>query len=80
MKCKILFTATGSCVLEYKDSESDLKLTLVGWRGVHSLRAYTATPDTVHYLRLLGADTTKYGEFSAPSMYILTSAPLTRTL
>ncbi|KAJ0171557.1 hypothetical protein K1T71_013107 [Dendrolimus kikuchii] len=52
--------ATGSCVLEYKDVASELQLTLVGWRGVHSLRAYTATPDTVHYLRLLGADTTKY--------------------
>ncbi|XP_013161475.1 PREDICTED: tRNA (cytosine(34)-C(5))-methyltransferase [Papilio xuthus] len=52
--------ATGSCVLEYQDTESNLKLTLVGWRGVHSLRAYTATPDTVHYLRLLGADYSKY--------------------
>ncbi|XP_059056013.1 tRNA (cytosine(34)-C(5))-methyltransferase [Achroia grisella] len=52
--------ATGSCVLEYRDSESSLELTLVGWRGVHSLRAYTATPDTVHYLRLLGADYSKY--------------------
>ncbi|KAM3956824.1 tRNA (cytosine(34)-C(5))-methyltransferase Nsun2 [Aphomia sociella] len=52
--------ATGSCVLEYQDTESDLQLALVGWRGVHSLRAYTATPDTVHYLRLLGADYSKY--------------------
>ncbi|XP_047520424.1 tRNA (cytosine(34)-C(5))-methyltransferase [Pieris napi] len=50
--------ATGSCILEYKDDELDL--TLVGWRGVHSLRAYTATPDAVHYLRLLGADYSKY--------------------
>lgn len=54
--------ATGSCVLEYKEEGEDpnLELTLVGWRGVHSLRAYTATPDTVHYLRLLGADYSKY--------------------
>ncbi|CAB3229834.1 unnamed protein product [Arctia plantaginis] len=54
--------ATGSCVLEYKEEGQDpnLELTLVGWRGVHSLRAYTATPDTVHYLRLLGADYSKY--------------------
>ncbi|XP_034826099.1 tRNA (cytosine(34)-C(5))-methyltransferase [Maniola hyperantus] len=52
--------ATGSCVLDYKDTETDLELTLVGWRGVHSLRAYTATNDTVHYLRLLGADYSKY--------------------
>ncbi|XP_063629060.1 tRNA (cytosine(34)-C(5))-methyltransferase [Cydia splendana] len=52
--------ATGSCILQYQDPESSLHLTLVGWRGVHSLRAYTATPDTVHYLRLLGADFSKY--------------------
>ncbi|KAJ2940864.1 hypothetical protein O0L34_g10125 [Tuta absoluta] len=52
--------ATGSCVLEFKDTESNLELTLVGWRGVHSLRAYTAAADTVHYLRLLGADCSKY--------------------
>ncbi|KAG7300998.1 hypothetical protein JYU34_015362 [Plutella xylostella] len=52
--------ATGSCILEYADESSELSLTLVGWRGVHSLRAYTATPDTVHYLRLLGADYSKY--------------------
>ncbi|CAH0717932.1 unnamed protein product, partial [Brenthis ino] len=52
--------ATGSCILQYKDLSSSLQLTLVGWRGVHSLRAYTATSDTVHYLRLLGADYSKY--------------------
>ncbi|XP_061380456.1 tRNA (cytosine(34)-C(5))-methyltransferase [Danaus plexippus] len=52
--------ATGSCVLEFKDTSSGLSLRLVGWRGVHSLRAYTAAPDTVHYLRLLGADYSKY--------------------
>ncbi|XP_049879908.1 tRNA (cytosine(34)-C(5))-methyltransferase [Pectinophora gossypiella] len=51
--------ATGSCILEYKD-EAGLQLTLVGWRGVHSLRAYTATPDTIHYLRLLGSDYSKF--------------------
>ncbi|XP_038218434.1 tRNA (cytosine(34)-C(5))-methyltransferase [Zerene cesonia] len=49
---------SGSCVLEYNDDGMDLKL--VGWRGVHSLRAYTASSDTVHYLRLLGADYSKY--------------------
>ncbi|XP_063369797.1 tRNA (cytosine(34)-C(5))-methyltransferase [Cydia amplana] len=52
--------ATGSCVLQYQAPGSNLRLALVGWRGVHSLRAYTATPDTVHYLRLLGADFSKY--------------------
>ncbi|XP_063388076.1 tRNA (cytosine(34)-C(5))-methyltransferase [Cydia fagiglandana] len=52
--------ATGSCILQYQAPGSSLRLALVGWRGVHSLRAYTATPDTVHYLRLLGADFSKY--------------------
>lgn len=52
--------ANGSCVLEYEDTESSLSFTLVGWRGVYSLRAYTATSDTIHYLRLLGADYSKY--------------------
>ncbi|CAH2097810.1 unnamed protein product [Euphydryas editha] len=49
--------ACGSCVLEYRSAPA---LALVGWRGVRSLRAYTAAPDTVHLLRLLGADYSKY--------------------
>lgn len=50
----------GSCVLKCIDEE--LTITLVGWRGTKSLRAYTDTNDTVHMLRLLGADLSKYGE------------------
>ncbi|XP_063833758.1 tRNA (cytosine(34)-C(5))-methyltransferase [Ostrinia nubilalis] len=64
--------ATGSCILEFQDTESTLQLTLVGWRGVHSLRAYTATSDTVHYLRLLGADYSKYGKHSKQCLVIYT--------
>lgn len=37
-------------------------MTLVGWRGTASLRAYTDTNDTVHLLRLFGADLSKYGK------------------
>lgn len=51
----------GSCVLQYNDDK--LSLTLVGWRGTHSLRAYVDSNETVHVLRLLGADISKYGLF-----------------
>lgn len=49
----------GSCLLVY-DEDDDFTLTLVGWRGTSSLRAYTETSDSVHMLRLLGADVSKY--------------------
>lgn len=49
----------GSCVLQYR-GEDDLELNLVGWRGTKSLRAYVDQHDTVHMLRLLGADVSKY--------------------
>lgn len=48
----------GSCVLQYHDD--DLQLDIVGWRGTKSLRAYVDQHDTVHMLRLLGADVSKY--------------------
>ncbi|XP_055544299.1 tRNA (cytosine(34)-C(5))-methyltransferase [Wyeomyia smithii] len=48
----------GSCVLQYK--ADDLELNVVGWRGAKSLRAYVDQHDTVHMLRLLGADVSKY--------------------
>lgn len=51
--------AAGSCLLIYND-ESDFELVLVGWRGTKTLRAYTDTNDSVHMLRLLGADLSKY--------------------
>ncbi|KAJ6649119.1 tRNA (cytosine(34)-C(5))-methyltransferase [Pseudolycoriella hygida] len=52
----------GSCVLKYSDDK--LTVSLVGWRGQTSLRAYVDTNDTVHILRLLGADLSKYGKFN----------------
>ena len=47
-------------MLRYVEKDG-LSLDMVGWRGVRSLRAYTALPDTVHMLRLLGEDTSKFG-------------------
>ncbi|KAK0178689.1 hypothetical protein PV327_007557 [Microctonus hyperodae] len=56
--------ATGSCILLYKEEDSSspnpLKLEMVGWRGTMSLRAYVPICDAVHYLRLLGADCSKF--------------------
>lgn len=49
----------GSCVLEYR-GEDGLEMDMVGWRGTKSLRAYVDQHDTVHMLRLLGADVSKY--------------------
>ncbi|XP_055594713.1 tRNA (cytosine(34)-C(5))-methyltransferase [Uranotaenia lowii] len=48
----------GSCILHFNDGE--LELMLVGWRGTKSLRAYVDQHDSVHMLRLLGADCSRY--------------------
>ena len=37
-----------------------MKLELVGWKGAQSLRAYVPKSERIHYLRLVGADTSKY--------------------
>ncbi|XP_047119299.1 tRNA (cytosine(34)-C(5))-methyltransferase [Schistocerca piceifrons] len=57
----------GSCVLVYEGeptNDGDMNCTtplhMVGWRGIKSVRAYVPTNDCVHYLRLLGADVSKY--------------------
>ncbi|XP_076239438.1 tRNA (cytosine(34)-C(5))-methyltransferase Nsun2 [Calliopsis andreniformis] len=56
--------ATGSCILLYEEKDSDnpnpLNLRMVGWRGTMSLRAYVPVHDIIHYLRLLGADCSKF--------------------
>lgn len=58
----------GSCVLFYEEQDegnpNPLKLELVGWRGSISLRAYISSHDLIHYLRLLGADCSKFGKFN----------------
>ncbi|KAG5673382.1 hypothetical protein PVAND_003438 [Polypedilum vanderplanki] len=49
---------SGSCIIHYK--EDDLELRLVGWRGNKTFRAYIDVNDSIHMLRLLGADLSKY--------------------
>lgn len=56
----------GSCVLIYEEEVpggKDFVLRLSGWRGTSSLRSYMTQHSTVHLLRLLGEDTSKYGAF-----------------
>ncbi|BET02637.1 NOL1/NOP2/sun family [Nesidiocoris tenuis] len=47
----------GSCVL---DHDGTFKISIVGWRGGKSLRAYISKDDAMHYLRLFGVDTSRY--------------------
>lgn len=54
----------GSCVLIYTEEDGGEKFVLhiSGWRGTTSLRCYMSQHSTVHLLRILGADTSKYGK------------------
>ena len=54
--------ASGSCVVHYKDEKMELHI--VGWRGNKTLRCYIDSTDSVHMLRLLDADISKYGELN----------------
>lgn len=49
---------SGSCVLVYTDA--DWTVNVVGWKGGKSLRAYIDLNDSIHILRLLGADVSKF--------------------
>ena len=55
--------------------ESHLKLEIVGWKGKASVRAYVPKNDRIHYLRLLGGDTSKYefNKFEAKREEIITA-------
>lgn len=55
--------SSGSCVLHYKQDRMELHI--VGWRGTKSLRAYIDVNDSIHMLRLLGADLSKYGKIES---------------
>lgn len=50
---------SGSCVLEFKGDDG-LNLNVVGWKGAKSLRAYLDLHDSIHWLRLLDADISKF--------------------
>lgn len=54
---------SGSCILEYKDEEHGFELFITGWRGTTSVRAYIDVNDSIHILRLLDADLSKYGSY-----------------
>ena len=53
---------TGSVALVFEEKRDDylLKVEFVGWKGKNSLRAYVPKGERIHYLRLLGCDTSKY--------------------
>ena len=42
------------------DGKTVLKLEMVGWKGKKSVRAYVPKMDRIHYLRLVGGDTSKF--------------------
>lgn len=52
--------SSGSCVLHFKND--NMELHLVGWRGNKTMRAYIDVNDSIHMLRLLDADLSKYGK------------------
>ncbi len=51
---------TGSTLMECYDEE--LHIVIVAWKGKTSVRAYVAKCDRIHYLRLCGADVSKFGK------------------
>jgi tRNA (cytosine34-C5)-methyltransferase len=59
-----MFAGPGSCVLIYKEdiegNDVPLVIHISGWRGTTSLRCYMSQHSTVHLLRLLGGDISKY--------------------
>lgn len=60
LKSHILpLTGTGAVAFLYSGDDG-VHVELVGWKGNKSVRAYVAKNDRIHYLRLLGADTSQY--------------------
>jgi tRNA (cytosine34-C5)-methyltransferase len=43
--------------------EEGLHIVVVAWKGKTSVRAYVAKCDRIHYLRLCGADLSRFGTF-----------------
>lgn len=43
-------------------TDTSLHVELVGWVGAVSTRLYIPENDSIHYLRLLGGDTSKFGK------------------
>ena len=51
---------TGSLVYLYKDETTGMPVEIVGWKGKNSVRAYVAKNERLHYLRMMGEDTSLY--------------------
>jgi len=51
---------TGSVAFVYKDPESEMSIEMVGWKGKDTVRAYVPKSERLHYLRLVGADTSMW--------------------
>lgn len=51
---------SGSVVIAFHDNNDNFTLEVVGWKGEKSLRAYIDVNDSIHLLRLLGADVGKF--------------------
>jgi len=51
---------TGSLAFVYKDLESGMSIEMVGWKGKETVRAYVPKNERLHYLRLVGADTSMW--------------------
>ena len=47
-------------IYEERREGYSIKLEFVGWKGKNSLRAYVPKNERIHYLRLIGGDTSKY--------------------
>lgn len=54
---------TGSTLMECFEQDLNIHIVLVAWKGKTSVRAYVAKSDRIHYLRLCGADVSKFGMF-----------------
>eukprot|EP00091_Calanus_sinicus_P020432 TRINITY_DN5578_c0_g1_i1.p1 TRINITY_DN5578_c0_g1~~TRINITY_DN5578_c0_g1_i1.p1 ORF type:complete len:112 (-),score=38.72 TRINITY_DN5578_c0_g1_i1:54-389(-) len=51
---------TGSVAYVYKDPDTGMSIEIVGWKGKDTLRAYVPKNERLHYLRLVGADTSMW--------------------
>jgi len=51
---------TGSVAYVYKEPETGMSIETVGWKGKDTLRAYVPKNERLHYLRLVGADTSMW--------------------
>lgn len=58
LQTRVKDLSAGSCVLVHE--ADNFTLHLVGWRGTTTMRAYTDLNDSVHMLRMLGADVSKF--------------------